>query len=789
MNLNTLKQIIRHLIRRRYYSGISILSLGIGLGCAILMATYIIHEFSFDSYHRNSARIYRLIDGDKTGTPYAMGEAFEKEVPEIEKICRVYTALKIKVKPENEFFDEDKIVLADNSIYDFFDVQIINGNEKLSEPNSIMISQRLAKKYFSDNNPIDKYLETVIGGKNFNLKITGVFKNFPSNSSLQTNIIGNINIAFKLLWDIEYSIGFSDKKPDIDYNNVWIRNEFTTFLLLKEKVEKLDVERKCTQLCLKHREENPTKGITLQSMSQMYLHSGNLELTNSFAINQLSSLKIFTGIGLLILLIAIINFILISNADTNNSIQEIACRKVNGAKRSQIIFESLFKSVMVAFISLIPAIILVWISIPIFNSLFQKELSIGLLFKWQYILALVLITLMAGISAGLYLGLFISRVSPGKLFNNNYLPFKRRGILKGFLVTIQFVVFILLTICFLTMQKQYKYSLNKDIGLNPKNILVIKLQNDEMIEKAEFIKNKIIANSNVVNCIPGSFMVPPVESILMFSYKGEDGKPKNQIALVFGPGLIEMTGIKLLEGRTFNANDESFGGKFIINKAASEKFKVGAGGKIDQFNIIGVVDNFHFQSLHSSVEPVFIAVQTTRFPCLLIKTNGNNKDVIEFTQEVFNEISPGYLMEFELLEDRITKFYSKEEKQIGTIGFFSAVAMALSIMGLLGFVALNMVKRTKEIGIRKINGANTFKIIGMMCREYIAWISIAFVIASPIAWYAMHKWLENFAYKTTLSWWIFAVAGLMALGIALLTVSLQTWRAARQNPVESLRYE
>jgi putative ABC transport system permease protein len=250
-----------------------------------------------------------------------------------------------------------------------------------------------------------------------------------------------------------------------------------------------------------------------------------------------------------------------------------------------------------------------------------------------------------------------------------------------------------------------------------------------------------------------------------------------------------MFEIPVIDGRAYNETDGGFAEKFILNEAAAKKYNVKAGDKIHVFDVVGIVKNFHYHSLHRPVEPVFIAHQDQNYPYLLVKTNGRNKEVIEFARELFQEVSPSYYMEYELLDDRIIDFYKKEEKQMGTIGFFSAIALALSIMGLLGFVALNLIKRTKEIGVRKINGANISELLKMMNYQYLKWIAIAFIIACPLGYFAINKWLENFAYKTTLSWWVFALAGIIALGIALITVSWQSWRAATRNPVEALRYE
>ena len=316
------------------------------------------------------------------------------------------------------------------------------------------------------------------------------------------------------------------------------------------------------------------------------------------------------------------------------------------------------------------------------------------------------------------------------------------------------------------------------------------MNDDIMMKNINYIKNQVLKNPNVIDCVPTSFTSPPSDNRLNFTYKNDETGQSGTIeALVFGEGVIEMMHIPLIGGRSFGPADGGFGEKFIINEAAAKKYNVKAGEKLDGFDIIGVVKNFHFHSLHEPVKPIFIAHQSENFHYMLIKTNGKNQEVAEFTRQICNKLSPSFYVEYELLDDRIAKFYEKEEKQMGTIGFFAAIALGLSVMGLLGFVALNLIRRTKEIGIRKINGANNNEIIQMVDAQYILWITIAFVIACPIAWYAMTKWLQNFAYKTELSWWVFGVAGAAAVAVTILTVSWQSWKAATRNPIEALRYE
>ena len=792
MNFTYFKQIIRSLIRHKIYSGINILGLGIGLGCTILMAIYIIHEFSFDKYHKNSSTIYRVVDGNECGTYYSMGEAYKDEIPEIGSVCRLFDINSIKVKQGHQFIEEDKIVFSDPSLLTMLDIEIINGTSEnqLLAPDEILISEKIAKKYYPNEDPVGQLIELAIGQRILSFKVNGVYQNFPSYSSLQTDFIGNIENAFSLIWDITYTLGFTEEKPLMDYRQVWEHDEFTTLVQLNPNADKAITESKCSEICLQHREVNEHGGIQLQPLSQIYLHSNDLDNSDIFNANQLSSLKTFMGIGLLILLIAIINFILISNADNNLSITEIACRKVNGASRRQILNNSIVKSVFVAFISMIPAIIFVQLMLPVFNNLFQKDLSVSLFMQVPYIAALVIITLLTGVISGLYLGAYISRINPASLFQKNIFYHEKHGWLKGSLVIVQFIIFILLSSSYFFMLKQYRYSLNKDLGLNSENILAININNDEMRNKVEYLKQELLTDPNVIDCKPTSFTIPPSDNYLNFEYRNpETDKPESIEALVFGAGVIEMLEIPVIDGRAYNETDGGFAEKFILNEAAAKKYNVKAGDKIHVFDVVGIVKNFHYHSLHRPVEPVFIAHQDQNYPYLLVKTNGRNREVAESARELFQKVSPSYYMEYELLDDRIIDFYKKEEKQMGTIGFFSAIALALSIMGLLGFVALNLVKRTKEIGIRKINGANISELLKMMNYQYIKWIVIAFCIACPLGYFAINKWLENFAYKTTLSWWIFALAGIIAVGIALITVSWQSWRAANKNPVEALRYE
>ena len=792
MSTMQIKQLFRHLSRKKFYTGINLLGLGIGLGCVILMSTYLIHEFSYDRYHQKSNRIFRLIDGNNCKTAYAMGDAFMYKIPGIEGICRILNLDEVEVKLDGQFIKEKNIMFADSTLFNIFDFNLVSGRLKqsLTMPNTLLISQRAAEKYFPNDNAVGQPLDVAIGQQIRHFQVAGVFRDLPSNSSLQTNLIAGIDNAFPSLMDITYMVGVSNNRDVVSFRQKWNRNDFSTFVLLHPNVNVKDVETKMSDIGLLHREVNPEGGIVLQPISQMYLHSGEYSNSDVFGSNQLGSLKIFMGIGILILLVAVINFILISNADNRLSIKEIACQKVNGASKNQILLNSISKTLVTAYISLIPAILFAWLTMPFFNNLFQKELSITMFLQAKYLLALLVTTTLTGVAAGLYLGIYVSSVNPAALFQSRLALTYKRQFFKEALVIVQFTIFILLTASFLFMNIQYNFTLHKDLGLTTSNLIAVNINGGEMKKNVDYLKNEIKTDPNVLDCLPTSFTIPPSNNQINFEYRDpKTNQGVEQEALVVGAGIIEMLKIPLVEGRTYNSTDNGFGQKFILNEAAAQKYKVHAGDKVGPFEVIGIVKNFHFHSLHRPVEPVFIGLQSQNYPYLLVKTNGKNAEVINHIRQTCQTIAPDYYLDYQLLDDRIANFYSKEEKQMGTIGFFSLIALLLSSMGLLGFVALSLVKRTKEIGIRKINGASIAELVKAINLQYVKSVAIAITIATPIVYYAMHKWLENFAYKTDLSWWIFALAGLLALGIALLTVSWQSWRAATRNPVEALRYE
>ncbi len=682
---------------------------------------------------------------------------------------------------------------VDASLFDILDIEIMQKQSSSNRiaPGTILISDRMASKYFGAESPVGENLEFFIANEKQFLQVTEVFKHLPTNSSFQADFICDISVAMAQFRDLDYSLGLRTEKQTYDFLNDWSRhNEFTTFVMLNTKSNVAAIEKKCSEVFLEHRDDLKEGGIYLQPYRDMYLHSTGLENINSLEISKFSSLRIFLSIGILILLVACLNYILISCAEQEQSLTEIACRKVNGASGRQIVNIVLLKSFLISFASLIPAFLFAKLTLPLFNDFFGKELEFALFFEGKYMVSLLLITTATAVLAGTYLSVAAIKTSPANLLQKGLKTWGGTKVLNRSLIVVQFFVFIMLLSCMIVMQRQMNFSMKKDMGFKTGNTMVVNLGTENIKKQYMAIINEVKKLPHVLDCQPTTYFLPPNDNILLASFKDPDsGKGMKQEAIFLAQGNINLLQIPVVDGTAFSESTAKSTSNILINETAAKKYEVIAGEKLSHFNILGIVQDFHHKSVHETIRPLFIIPQSTGFTNLLIKTDGENALVTKQVRNILKEIEPGYYFESELLTDRIDEFYKNDRQQTKIISFFSMVALSLAFMGLFGFVTLSLTKKVKEIGIRKINGATIAEILLMHNRSYAKWVVVAFIIATPIAYYAMQKWLENFAYKTELSWWIFALAGLIALGIAILTVSFQSWKAARRNPVESLRYE
>jgi putative ABC transport system permease protein len=792
LNIN-IKQSLRQMKARKLTTIIQVIGLGIGLGSVILMLAFILHEYSFDKYHKNSRKLYRVIYDKDCSTPYVMGESFREEIPEIKNTFRIYHLWNILVQSNDEFIKAEDFMLADSSIFSILDIPIIAGNKSflLLNSNDIVISDKAAAKYFRDQNPLGQSIDISISGKIITCNVSGIFKRFPSNSSIQSEFIGNIRFVDYAIDNQTLMFSSGENENTKGLSNSWDRNGFQTFLLIPKNKDIASVERKATQVCLKQDKGNKHKKVHLQLFSDMYFHSEDLWNYGTLIISNLKTIWIFEGIALLVLLIAWFNYILLSTAETKSQLREIACRKAIGASPGQISRIAYTRSFLITLWSVLPALFFVYLFIPFFNQLFDKNINMHLLLQWPYLSIIILIIVVTGIAGGSYIGFYSARLSPFHLLSP-LIRTKGPGKLlpSGTMIVFQFGVFILLLSSAIFIEKQVRYAGTKNQGFNSNNVLIFRLNDNELRKKVDIIKSKLEANSHVLKVAISAFTPPSRGSIRLELGKDKNSEPFKEEGLFVGAGLIELLQIPIIEGSTFQIT-KCNSSEILINESAAKKYKLKAGDYLaDSFRIRGILKDFHLHSVHWPIKPLFI-LKMNDDGCyeLAVRSDGHNWEIIAMARKVWTEILPNSLFEYELLNDRISSFYNKERTQAKIVTFFSCLAIFLSVMGLFGYVSIVLVNRTKEIGIRKVNGADILEVIMMLNKDLVKWLVISFIISCPIAYYAMTKWLQNFAYKTDLSWWVFALAGGIALVIALLTVSWQSWRAATRNPVEALRYE
>ncbi|MBN1985503.1 MAG: FtsX-like permease family protein, partial [Prolixibacteraceae bacterium] len=396
---------------------------------------------------------------------------------------------------------------------------------------------------------------------------------------------------------------------------------------------------------------------------------------------------------------------------------------------------------------------------------------------------------LTGTISGLFIGINVSQTSAVILLTGKINRKQKHSGLNHSFLSFHFAIFIVLMVSVFTFKKQINYGLTNFKAIDPANILICELNTPELQQQIQIIRNQLDKNPNVI-ATAGSSFIPPFGAFLPVNLRTDEETVRFD-GLIMGKGMIELLGMEIVDGESFGEFQEDGKTNLIINESTALEYNIKAGDLLNGFTVRGVVKDFNAHSIHSLIQPMVILQQhPEKMRLLAIKTNGlNDKSIIETVDRLVTQISPESIVEINYLTDQINQFYQQEQNQAKLITAFSLLSVSLAIMGLFGIVLISISKRTKEIGIRKVNGARAGEVIEMLNKDFLKWVAVAIVVATPLSWYAMHRWLENFAYQTTLSWWLFAVAGVLALAIAVVTVSFQSWKAATQNPVESLRYE
>jgi putative ABC transport system permease protein len=787
--LLSLRIILRSILKNKIQSLVSILGLGIGLGCVLLIILLYLHENSFDQFIPEKDQVYRIIHGDNSQTPFPLGETAADEIPSIDNFFRYFQNNEFEIKnSNNEIVKEKQFACADPSVFTMLGIDMIIGRP-MESINEVTISEQMARKYFNTNNAVNQTINARFNDEFRKLTVCGVFKDFPSNASISPNFISHTDLILEFLGNRKRLLGEYGSALE-SFKSNWNRGVCITYIKINSQTNASQVTNQIQKYSDRFEEQQQKeKAFSLQPVTDVYLRSDNISDVFTKRGNA-NELKYYAAIALFILLIAVFNYIFLTKVKMDIRLKEIGTKRALGAQASTIRKQLLFESNIISFMSLLPASLVIFLGIPFINSTLGRTLDTNVFSIWYVIPLLLFIPLLTGSISGLVVGTRFFKVSPAMLLNKKLIRHPTKQQWKNSFLSLHFLVFILLIVGVVTLKKQINYGLTNFTAINPENVMVCELNTAELSQKFDVINDQISQYSGVIKCAGSSF-VPPFNWTLPIRLKNPETNESIVFdGLIMGKGMTELLDMEMIEGEHFGDFNGSEPG-FIFNESAALKYQLKVGEIFNGFRIRGIVKDFTAHTLRELIKPMVIIQQhPQKMRLFVVKTSGeNDEQIMAKISTLFKEISPDKVVEVYTLKEQINQFYTREQNQAKLISAFSFLAIVLAVMGLLGMVMNTASRKTKEIGIRKVNGAKVSEILTMLNMEFIKWVAIAFIIATPLAYYVMYKWLENFAYKTELSWWIFALAGLLALGIALLTVSWQSWRAATRNPVEALRYE
>ena len=808
---NYLKIAIRNLWKHKGFSAINIIGLAMGLGCFIVIAMYVFDELSYDKYNEKADRIYRINSDIRFGGPELnmavssdpMGETLKQDYPEVENYVRFYNSNGSKlIKKGNEYIKESKVTHVDSTLFDVFTFHSIMGNTKvaLTEPNTVVITESAAKRYFgSAKEAMGQTLETNDNESTL-YKITAVIEDVPKNSHF------NFDFFFSMA-NINYRFGS------------YLSHNFHTYILLRPGTDYLEFNKNFKDFINKYVLPQASQFMEVTSMEQFEKAGNKLEysLTPLTDIHLKSSrgielgtngniqyIYIFSATALFILLIACINFMNLTTARSTGRAKEVGIRKVLGTEKKALVWQFLTESTLIAFIALILAVLLTWVSLNWFNGIAGKEMLISSLFKSKYLVFLLLLPFIVGILAGIYPAFFLSAFQPITVLKGNISKGHKKNNLRSFLVIFQFSTSIILIIGTIVIYRQLNHIQNSNVGFQKDHVLVV--ENSGLTnQQRETLKSEIEQLTGVKSASFGGFLPVSDSSRSDTTFSTETVMTEtNGFNMQFWNvdyNYIPTMGMEIIEGRNFSREFGSDSLGLILNQTAVKSAGLenpigkkiyttfGPNAPTIPYTIIGVVKNFNYESLRKNVGPLSLVLGNNNWVSIYRFNTTNIPGLINTIEDKYKAMSPGMPFNYHFLDESFDNMY-RQEQRIGKVALtFSFLAIIIACLGLFGLATYIAEQRTKEIGIRKVLGASVSNIVTMLSTDFIKLVLISFIIATPIAWWFMNKWLQDFAFKIDLSWWIFALTGIVALLIALFTLSFQAIKAAISNPVKSLRTE
>lgn len=800
---NYWKVATRYLLRNKGYAAINVASLAIGVTCCVLMMLFVRSEWSYDKFHTKADRIYRLWQQEKyegeefinTTTPHSAASVIQSTYPEVESTCRVYATTPIVKIGSNSFTDQVRMV--DSSFFRIFDFKLsgVNYNNPFPTSNTVLLTQETASKYFGSSEAIGQNIEMQFGGDTLLFTVGGIVEKAPEASSVKFNL---------LIPYANASLLFSKNAL-----RSWFNVQTETFVLLRHGTKVAGLERKFPGMIKQYLGDQYKEGsflFHLQPLTDIHLNN-NLPEGNEPISNPKYSYILGT-VGILILVIACINFIVLSVGRSTTRAMEVGVRKVMGAERQQLMRQFWGEAFIMTLSAVILGLMAAVLLLSSFNKIVQRNLTLQ--FDPGFLLFVFLMIATIGIIAGIYPAVVLSGFKPVEVLKGK-LRMKGTGWFRRSLIVGQFAASIVMIVSTIAVGKQMKYLADKDLGYDKEKVVVVSTNKSlrEGTKLGNLFKTEVMKNAQVIDATVSVYSfaeTPWIEMGFTDDKKVYKGFQYNSI----DPYFIHAMKIEMATGRPFRTDNPSdVSSAAIVNEAFVKEFGLTdpvskkLPGPFDQ-QIIGVTKDFNYMSLHNKVSPL---VMTIQFDSMFRRTenisfavsprpqisvrlkSGSIADDINALQTAWKSVAPGQDFDFKFLDESIAALYKAEQRTSTIVRIASALSIFIACMGLFGVATLTVARRTKEIGIRKVLGANVTTIVGLLSKDFAILVGVAAVIAFPLAGWFMHDWLDDFSYRTSVSWWVYLVAGLLALVIALVTIGVQTIKAALTNPVKSLRTE
>ena len=787
---NYLKTALRFLKQNKVFAGINILGLSIALAASFIILLYVINELSYNDVHKNRKDVYRVLNYYKefkqtmAGTPYILASSLKDELPQVIKAANARpVSLSLRIGEESVMVRP--AMAAGSEIFEIFTIPFIQGAaspDLLEDMNSIVLSREIAERFFPGENPIGKEVVGLINDKENMFVVKGVYEDIPVNSTFRAQCfvssrwtIGPINDSFKIT------------NADVD----WTKDFWNTWIILSKGTSAEEMEKLFPAFEKKNISEDPHNSFSLQNLSDVYLGSDNV--ANTGVKGNIKNVRLFSSIALLIVLVAAINYIILSTAVSTSRSKEIGIRKTFGALNDNLRKQLLSESVLLALIVLPVALLLMWVSLPAAGKLFQTKLSIISSNLFTYISVYLLVTVFIGIVSGIYTSSWLSRLKVMDILKNAIQTGRSKQVVRSSLIVVQLVIFCSFVSSTLIIRSQYNYALTKDTGYYTKDILIVELGRNFKGYSA-FI-NSIKSSPNVIMAAGVMNGLPMLGSMSSMYPHFQEPETKVKVeGLAVDYNFIKTMGIPIIKGREFS---EDFGSDLqqsvMLNETAVKALGITAdpvGQKLGNSNIIGVVKDFNLHSIHTDIPPLSISMTDRYIQQVAVHyKSGSINNVLPFIEAEWKKAAPDRPFRYTMIESLTENLYSSEKNLSTIVSIFALFTLIIAAFGLFGLILFVSRTRTKEIGIKKVFGSSGKAIVYSFMRTNLILVFIASIISVPVTVYFIGKWLNNFSYKVSISPWVFIIAFLISAIVVLVTVFYHSYKASLINPVKALRYE